>query len=53
MNEPEIEPNIGDQQIVIDIPNQINGFNKGIKIDKMNINLSEEEKNSEYLPFKI
>ncbi len=50
LNEPEIEPNIGDQQIVIDIPNQINGFNKGIKIDKMNINLSEEEKNSEYLP---
>ena len=47
LNEPEIEPNIGDQQIVIDIPNQIKEFDKG---NKMNINLSEEEINSENLP---
>ena len=49
LKEPEIEPNMGDQQIDIDIPNQLNEFGIGINNNKNNMNKEEEEKNSEKL----
>ena len=47
LKEPEIEPNKGDQQINLEIPNKFDGFIKG---KKMIINKGEEEKNSEEYP---
>ena len=48
--EPDIEPNKGDQQINIEIPNQLLDFKKGMKKIKNNMNLNEEEKNAEEIP---
>ena len=48
--EPEIEPNRGDQQIDLEIPNKFGEYSKGKITIKNNKNISEEEKNAEEYP---